>query len=89
MRLPCVVLINVPSSAKEQLAHFVSRNAMNIAGLGPRVIEQLYQHRLIKDVADLYQLKFDALINLDKIKEKSANNLLNAIEASKTIQLKN
>lgn len=68
---------------KEQLAHFVSRNAMNIAGLGPRVIEQLYQHRLIKDVADLYQLKFDALINLDKIKEKSANNLLNAIEASK------
>lgn len=68
---------------KEQLAHFVSRNAMNIAGLGPRVIEQLYRHQLIKDVADLYQLKFEALIDLDKIKEKSASNLLNAIEASK------
>ncbi|MBS7578361.1 MULTISPECIES: NAD-dependent DNA ligase LigA [unclassified Enterococcus] len=68
---------------KEQLAHFVSRNAMNIAGLGPRVIEQLYKNQLIKDVADLYQLKFDDLINLDKIKEKSANNLLTAIEASK------
>lgn len=68
---------------KEQLSHFVSRNAMNIDGLGPRVIEQLYNNHLVKDVADLYDLKFEALIALDKIKEKSANNLLTAIEKSK------
>ncbi|MDR1567622.1 MAG: NAD-dependent DNA ligase LigA [Streptococcaceae bacterium] len=69
---------------KEQLAHFVSRAAMNIDGLGPRVINQLFDLELIGDVADLYRLTFDQLIQLDKIQEKSATNLLEAIEKSKS-----
>lgn len=77
--------INPKCSAqmKEGLSHFVSRQAMNIDGLGPKVIEQMYEKELVKDVADLYYLTQEQLLTLDKIKEKSANNLLNAIEASK------
>ncbi|MGX7058397.1 NAD-dependent DNA ligase LigA [Vagococcus humatus] len=74
---------NCPAQIKEGLAHFASRNAMNIEGLGPRIIEQLYDHSLVKDVADLYTLTETDLLTLDKIKEKSANNLLTAIQASK------
>ncbi|MCD5003199.1 NAD-dependent DNA ligase LigA [Enterococcus saccharolyticus] len=73
-----------PAQMKEGLSHFVSRNAMNIDGLGPRVLEQMYDKGLVKDVADLYFLKEEELLTLDKIKEKSANNILTAIEASKT-----
>ncbi|WP_300123311.1 NAD-dependent DNA ligase LigA [uncultured Enterococcus sp.] len=78
--------INPKCSAqmKEGLSHFVSRQAMNIDGLGPKVIEQMYEKELVKDVADLYYLTQEQLLTLDKVKEKSANNLLNAIEASKT-----
>lgn len=76
-----------PAQMKEGLNHFVSRNAMNIEGLGPRVIEQMFDKELVKDVADLYKLKAEELLTLDKIKEKSANNLLNAIAASKTNSL--
>lgn len=72
-----------PAQIKEGLIHFVSRNAMNIDGLGPRIIEQLFQKELVKNVADLYQLTFEQLLTLDKIKEKSANNLLTAIQESK------
>lgn len=72
-----------PAQIKEGLNHFVSRNAMNIDGVGPRIIEQLYQHQLVKDVADLYRLTADDLLGLEKIKEKSAQNILTAIEASK------
>jgi DNA ligase (NAD+) len=72
-----------PAQMKEGLSHFVSRNAMNIDGLGPRVLEQMYDKGLVKDVADLYFLKEEELLTLDKIKEKSANNILSAIEASK------
>ncbi|MCJ0544042.1 NAD-dependent DNA ligase LigA [Enterococcus cecorum] len=77
--------INPKCSAqmKEGLSHFVSRQAMNIDGLGPKVIEQMYEKELVKDVADLYYLTQEQLLTLDKIKEKSANNLLHAIEASK------
>lgn len=77
--------INPKCSAqmKEGLSHFVSRQAMNIDGLGPKVIEQMYEKELVKDVADLYYLTQEQLLTLDKVKEKSANNLLNAIEASK------
>ena len=71
------------SQMKEGLSHFVSRQAMNIDGLGPKVIEQMYEKELVKDVADLYYLTQEQLLTLDKVKEKSANNLLNAIEASK------
>lgn len=72
-----------PAQIKEGLNHFVSRNAMNIDGLGPRVIEQMYDKNLIKDVADLYILTEEQLLSLEKIKEKSANNILKAIVASK------
>lgn len=72
-----------PAQVKEQLTHFASRNAMNIDGLGPRIIAQLLDQGLVHDVADLYRLTADQLAQLDKFKEKSINNLLNAIEASR------
>lgn len=72
-----------PAQIKEGLVHFVSRDAMDIRGLGPRVIDQLYDKKLVKDVASLYQLTMEELVTLDKIKEKSATNLLTAIDASR------
>ena len=71
------------AQAKEKLTHFVSRNAMNIDGLGERIVEQLYDLSLVKDSADLYYLDKEQLLTLDKIGDKSADNLLNAIEKSK------
>ncbi|MFD0896425.1 NAD-dependent DNA ligase LigA [Loigolactobacillus binensis] len=76
-----------PAQIKEQLTHFASRNAMNIAGLGPQIVEQLFTRGLVTDVADLYQLTLAQLLTLDKFKEKSANNLLQAIERSKANSL--
>ena len=72
-----------PAQIKEGLNHFVSRNAMNIDGLGPRVLEQMYDKDIIKNVADLYFVTEEELLTLDKIKEKSANNILTAISQSK------
>jgi DNA ligase (NAD+) len=72
-----------PAQQFEKLLHFASRGAMDIDGLGPAVISQLLERNLIKDVADLYTLRFEDLLTLDNFKEKSANNLLNAIERSK------
>lgn len=72
-----------PAQIKEGLNHFVSRNAMNIDGLGPRVLAQMYDKQLVTDVADLYKLTEEKLLTLDKIKEKSANNILTAIHDSK------
>lgn len=72
-----------PAQMKEGLNHFVSRNAMNIDGLGPKVLEQLYDKELVKDVADLYILTEADFLSLDKVKEKSANNFLEAIQQSK------
>ncbi|WP_243290969.1 NAD-dependent DNA ligase LigA [Bacillus sp. FJAT-47783] len=72
-----------PAQIREGLIHFVSRNAMNIDGLGERVITQLFNEKLIDDVADLYKLKREQLLNLERMGEKSTENLLNAIEKSK------
>lgn len=72
-----------PAQIREGLIHFVSRNAMNIDGLGEKVITQLFKVELIKDVADLYELTKEQLIELERMGEKSADNLLKAIEASK------
>jgi len=72
-----------PAQAKEKLIHFVSRNAMNIDGLGEKIIKQLFEHDLVLDAADLYSLEKESLIELEKIGEKSATNLLNAIKESK------
>ncbi|WP_043934326.1 NAD-dependent DNA ligase LigA [Bacillus sp. EB01] len=72
-----------PAQIREGLIHFVSRNAMNIDGLGEKVISQLFAHKLIEDVADIYKLTADQLLALERMGEKSVTNLLNAIEASK------
>ncbi|APH06481.1 NAD-dependent DNA ligase LigA [Bacillus weihaiensis] len=72
-----------PAQITEGLIHFVSRNAMNIDGLGERVVIQLFQAGLIKDVADLYRLTRDQLLQLERMGEKSTDNLLKAIEQSK------
>lgn len=72
-----------PAQIKEGLIHFVSRNAMNIDGLGERVVTQLFEHELIHDVTDLYQLQRDELLKLERMGKKSVDNLLSAIEASK------
>ena len=72
-----------PAQIKEGLSHFVSRNAMNIEGLGPRVLAQMFDKGLVSDVADLYSLEKEQLLTLDKIKDKSAENILQAIDASR------
>ncbi|MCT2343648.1 NAD-dependent DNA ligase LigA [Niallia taxi] len=76
-----------PAQIREGLIHFVSRNAMNIDGLGERVVSQLFQEKLIEDVADLYKLTYEQLISLERMGEKSVTNLLNAINASKSNSL--
>ncbi|MCQ6268555.1 NAD-dependent DNA ligase LigA [Fictibacillus sp. WQ 8-8] len=72
-----------PAQIREGLIHFVSRNAMNIDGLGEKVIAQLFRENLIQDVADLYKLKKEELLKLERMGEKSVDNLLDAIEKSK------
>jgi DNA ligase (NAD+) len=72
-----------PAQIREGLIHFVSRQAMNIEGLGEKVISQLFREGLIHDVADIYRLTKEQLIPLERMGEKSATNLLHAIEASK------
>ncbi|MCU9614307.1 NAD-dependent DNA ligase LigA [Caldibacillus lycopersici] len=76
-----------PAQIREGLIHFVSRNAMNIDGLGERVITQLFKENLIHDVADIYKLKEDQLLELERMGKKSVTNLLLAIEASKANSL--
>lgn len=68
---------------KEGLTHFASRDAMNISGLGPSIVEKLFAANLVKDVADIYRLTVEDLLLLDGIKEKSAQKLYQAIQASK------
>ncbi|RST70814.1 NAD-dependent DNA ligase LigA [Siminovitchia acidinfaciens] len=76
-----------PAQRREGLIHFVSRNAMNIDGLGEKVIGQLFEHELIRDPADIYFLKKEQLLELERMGEKSVNNLLTAIENSKANSL--
>ncbi|MEA4901954.1 NAD-dependent DNA ligase LigA [Desulfitobacterium sp.] len=75
--------ISCPAQQREAIIHFVSRDAMNIDGLGPAVIVQLLEAKLIHDASDLYTLKFDDLIKLERMGKKSAENLLQAIDDSK------
>ncbi len=67
----------------ESIKYFVSRNAMNIDGLGDKVVEQLLRADLIHDISDLYHLTVEQLVELERMGEKSATNLVNAIQASK------
>lgn len=71
------------AQAKRRIMYFVSRNAMDIEGFGPAIIEQLVDKKIIKDYADIYSLKFDDLEPMERMGEKSARNLLAAIEKSK------
>ena len=83
----CMAEISCPAQIKEAIAHFASRRAMDIDGLGDKIVEQLVEAKLIRTVADLYNLTFEQLTNLERMGEKSANNLLAAIEASKNTKL--
>ncbi len=74
---------NCPAQLREGLIHFVSRNAMNIDGLGEKVIAQLFRENLVHNIADLYKLEKDELMKLERMGEKSADNLLSAINDSK------
>ena len=74
-----------PPQIKGKIEHFVSRKAMNIDSLGGETIEQLYNAGLIKNIADIYDLKKEQLLPLERMAEKSANNLLEGIEASKKV----
>ncbi|MBE3585718.1 MAG: NAD-dependent DNA ligase LigA [Thermoanaerobacter sp.] len=76
--------IACPARLREGLLHFVSRNAMDIAGLGPAVIGQLLAAGLVRDPADLYALRLEDLVPLERLGKKSAQNLLEAIEKSKS-----
>ena len=72
-----------PAQIMEGLIHFASRDAMNIIGLGPSIVEKLFAANLVKDVADIYRLKEDEFLLLEGVKEKSASKLYQAIQASK------
>lgn len=72
-----------PAQIKEGLIHFASRDAMNITGLGPSIVEKLFAANLVKDVADIYRLKEDDFLLLEGVKEKSASKLYQAIQSSK------
>ena len=75
------------AQTKEAIKHYASRKAMDIDGLGDKLVDALVDHELIYSVADLYELKLEKLINLERMAQKSAENLLNSIEASKQTTL--
>src|SRR5208282_2060777 len=76
-----------PAKRKESLLHYASRHAMNIDGLGDKIVDQLVDKGLVKDVADLYALKEEEVAALERMAEKSAQNLLEEVEASKKSSL--
>ncbi len=75
--------LECPSRVVNSIIHFASKNAMNIDGLGNKIVEQLYNEKKITDILDLYSLKYDDLTDLEGFKEKKINNLLNAIANTK------
>jgi len=76
--------IACPAKQREAIIHFISRDAMNIDGLGPAVVQQMLKAGLVTDAADLYTLEFEQLSKLERFGQKSTENLLQAISASKT-----
>ena len=76
-----------PAQLSRSIEHFASKNAMNIEGLGPQIVELLLKNRLISDVSDLYTLKAEDIENLERMGKKSAQNLVSAIENSKSCGL--
>src|ERR1700691_4743144 len=81
------VNVSCPARTRESLLHFAGRHAMNIDGLGDKIVIQLLEKKLVKDYADLYRLNLETLTNLDRLAEKSAQNLLDEIAASKKASL--
>ncbi|MGB6977601.1 MAG: NAD-dependent DNA ligase LigA, partial [Candidatus Acidiferrales bacterium] len=77
------VNVSCPARRKQSLLHFAGRHAMNIDGLGEKIVDQLVEQKILEDAAGLYRLKLDTLANLDRMAEKSAQNLLDEIAASK------
>jgi len=75
--------INCPAQRMRNIIHFVSRDAMDIDGLGPSIIEQMLEKNLIQNAADLYYIKVEDIAKMDKLGEKSADNLISALEKSK------
>jgi len=76
-----------PAKLRESVLHFASRRAMNIEGLGDSLVDQLLAKRLVREIPDLYSLKFDDLVSLERMGPKSSQNLLDQIEASRTSDL--
>jgi DNA ligase (NAD+) len=76
-----------PAKRKQSILHFAGRHAMNIDGLGEKIVDQLVDKGMVKDFADLYELKREPVSKLDRMAEKSAQNLLDEIAASKSISL--
>ena len=76
-----------PAQVRERLRFFASKSALDIAGMGPAIVEQLVEKELVVNPADLYTLRLDDLMSLERMGEKSATNLLQAIEASKKMPL--
>lgn len=74
-----------PPQLKGKIEHFISRKAMNIDGLGAETVDALFDKGLIRSCADLYKLTFDQVVNLERMADKSANNLLEGVENSKTV----
>ncbi len=82
----CVAGFNCPAQRKRALKHYASRNAMDIEGLGEKIIDQLIDRQLVKNLRDLYYLDLKTISGLERMGEKSAKNLLTAIEESKETQ---
>ena len=74
-----------PPQMKGKIEHFISRKAMNIDGLGAETVDLLYAKGLVKTIADLYDLTFDQVVELDRMADKSANNIISGLEVSKTM----
>ena len=75
--------LSCPAQLKERIIHFASRDAMDIEGMGDAIVAQLVEKGLVRDYGDIYNLKHGALANLERMADKSAGNLINAIEKSK------
>ena len=81
----CTNESSCPPQIKGKIEHFISRRAMNIEGLGPETVDQFYQEGLIHDVADLYTLKAEDLVQLERMGEKSAENIIQGIARSREV----
>ncbi|RJQ13833.1 NAD-dependent DNA ligase LigA [Candidatus Parcubacteria bacterium] len=78
---------NCPAIKREGLYHFVSRSAFNIVGLGPKILDRFYEEGFIKDAADIFKLKEEDIVQLERFGEKSAENIINSIRSRKKVPL--